>query len=84
MDADGQYLEAAARCHKGGRSAEMKARLLPLVFPSKGIDNSNWAIIYMQLRQDSNLVLAQGEYGPMLPAPLKEEATEWAQRVRPS
>ena len=80
LDGDTQFLEAYTRCHKGGRSAEMKSRLLPLVAPARGVDSTNWAVIYMQLRKLANLELAPGAYGPMLPAPADEAATSWTSR----
>ena len=76
IDPDGLYLEAFTRSHKGGRSTEMKARLLPLVAHAEGVDTLNWALVYMQLREQAGLIHLEGSYGPMLPAPLNESAIQ--------
>lgn len=81
IDSDCQYLECSTRYHKGGRSAEMKSRLLPIVAPAKGIDHNNWAVQYLQVRKLAGLELAPDEHGPLLPAPLNEQATCWASRA---
>eukprot|EP00435_Cladocopium_sp_Y103_P063818 s464_g25.t1 len=80
LDSDSQYLEVSTRWHKGGRSAEMKARLLPIVAPARGVDQSNWAALYLSLRDRAGLALTAGEHGPMLFAPLNEAATLWSAR----
>ena len=72
LDADHQYLECSTRHHKGGRSAEMKSRLLPIAAPSKGVDHTNWGVIYLELRSMAGLVLEPGQHGPLLPAPLND------------
>ena len=46
MDAEEHFLEVATKAHKGARSAEMKAKLLPIVAPAFGVDNKNWAVAY--------------------------------------
>ena len=81
IDSDCQYLECSTRYHKGGRSAEMKSRLLPIVAPAKGVDHSNWAVQYLQVRKLAGLELMPDQHGPMLPAPLNEQATCWAARA---
>eukprot|EP00435_Cladocopium_sp_Y103_P065102 s975_g27.t1 len=81
MDADAQFLEVSTRWHKGGRSAEMKARLLPIVAPARGIDQTNWAQIYLQLRERAGLVLQKGEHGPMMRAPQDEGTQTWSARA---
>eukprot|EP00435_Cladocopium_sp_Y103_P071432 s702_g37.t1 len=80
LDSDACYLEVSTRCHKGGRSAEMKARLLPIASPAKGVDPSNWAAQYMSLRDRAGLIFLDEEPGPMMPAPMNEEASCWATR----
>ena len=70
------------RARKGGRSAEMKSiRLLPIAAPSKGVDHNNWGAQYLQVRKLAGLELVAGQHGPMLPAPLNEQATIWSSRV---
>eukprot|EP00435_Cladocopium_sp_Y103_P038505 s526_g10.t1 len=80
IDSDTQYLEVATRWHKGGRSAEMKARLLPIVAPARGVDQSNWAVEYLALRKRAGLELPLEEHGPMMRAPLNDAATQWSSR----
>eukprot|EP00435_Cladocopium_sp_Y103_P065902 s490_g28.t1 len=80
IDSDAQYLEVATRWHKGGRSAEMKARLLPIVAPARGVDQSNWAVEYLALRKRAGLELPLEEHGPMMRAPLNDAATQWSSR----
>eukprot|EP00435_Cladocopium_sp_Y103_P058675 s1435_g20.t1 len=80
LDSDAQYLEVSTRWHKGGRSAEMKSRLLPIVAPARGVDMSNWASVYLTLRKRAGLVLPLEEHGPMMCAPLDEAALQWSTR----
>lgn len=81
MDPDCQYVECSTRHHKGGRSAEMKSKLLPIAAPSKGVDHNNWGVQYMQVRKLAGLELVAGQHGPMLPAPLNEQASVWSARA---
>ena len=80
MDTDCHFLECSTRYHKGGRSAEMKSRLLLIASPAKGGDHSNWGVQYLQVRKMAGLELLEGQ-GPMLPAPLNEQATQWSSRA---
>eukprot|EP00435_Cladocopium_sp_Y103_P070349 s60_g35.t1 len=81
LDADAQYFEVSTRWHKGGRSAEIKSRLLPIVAPARGVDQSNWASMYLSLRKRAGLEIQPGEHGPMLLAPQNEAATSWSSRA---
>ena len=47
----------------------------------KGVDHSNWAVQYLQVRKLAGLELMPDQHGPMLPAPLNEQATCWAARA---
>lgn len=81
MDLEGKYIELSARCHKGARSSEMKARLLPVVAPCLGIVNHNWASVYLNLRKQAQLFMPGDEPGTMMRVPLNDEASKWF--VRP-
>ena len=81
IDEDCKSFELSTRAHKGARSAEMKARLLPIVCPCKGINDQNWACLYMELRERVGLELPLDGYGPMLPAPANDFATSWYKRA---
>lgn len=50
LDDAGAYLEAKVHCHKGARSADTKSRLLPVVAVAVGVDGSEWAKQYLDLR----------------------------------
>lgn len=80
MDEEKRYLKVATRAHKGARSAEMKSRLLPIVCPCQGINDQNWASLYLSLRQQAELWLPEQGYRPMMPAPANEAATQWFKR----
>ena len=81
IDEEKRYLEVSTRAHKGARSAEMKSRLLPIVCPCQGISDQNWAVIYLNLRDQANLQLPEHGYGPMMPAPANDSATVWCKRA---
>ena len=81
IDEEKRYLEVSTRAHKGARSAEMKPRLLPIVCPCQGISDQNWAVIYLNLRDQANLQLPEHGYGPMMPAPANDSATVWCKRA---
>ena len=66
MDEERHFMEVTTRTHKGAKSAELKARLLPIVAPSIGVTPHNWAFEYMELRRMANMSDPGEEYEPML------------------
>ena len=81
MDPEAHYLEVATRCHKSARGAEQKSRLLPIVCPCLGVDNTNWAQTYFKVRQLANLSLPMDGAGPMMCCPTNATATTWTSRA---
>ena len=79
LDAEGAFFEVESRWHKNARSADIRAKLLPIVAPAVGIDGKCWAATYLQLRDKAGLALPQAEASPMLPAPLLEDS-QWSRR----
>ena len=80
-DSCGMYLELETRSHKGAKTAELKAKLLPIVAPTHGVVDGNWVSTYMQLRATCNMDPRDGEFGPMLPAPADTNASSWMNRA---
>eukprot|EP00438_Fugacium_kawagutii_P008124 Skav207779 [mRNA] locus=scaffold5169:4757:8879:- [translate_table: standard] len=80
IDPEGRYLELEATSHKGSRSAEMKARLLPLVSPCKGVTDESWVDSYMTVRERCGLDPPGIDPGPMMRAPLDSSGTSWGKR----
>ena len=80
LDSDGMFLEAEAKLHKGSRSADTRARLLPIVAPAHGINEGNWAKTYLRIRKMACLPNPEEDAAPMLPAPTKTGETEWSER----
>ena len=68
-DSFGCYFELETTSHKGAKTAELKARLLPIVCPTRGVVIVNWVNIYLELRNEANLPLLKGDFGPMMPVP---------------
>ena len=81
IDEEQKYFELSTKSHKGARSSELKSRLLPIVAPCQGINDQNWAVMYIALRERAGLVLpGADEYKPMMPAPANDGATIWYKR----
>ena len=82
VDEEQKYFELSTKAHKGSRSSELKSRLLPIVAPCQGINDQNWAALYVSLREKANLTLpGADEYKPMMPAPANDGATVWYKRA---
>lgn len=80
MDSDGVYLELETQVHKGAKATDMKAKLLPLVAPCVGVVSSNWAKVYVQLRESAGLVGPGKEPTHMMPAPDGDTGDKWLDR----
>lgn len=80
LDDEGGYFEVEASIHKGSRLAETKSMLLPVVAAARGVDNSEWAAMYLKLREQALLPCPQEEPMPMLPAPSRKGAAGWSTR----
>eukprot|EP00435_Cladocopium_sp_Y103_P068717 s1151_g32.t1 len=79
LDEEKMYFELYASVHKGARSSEAKAMLLPVVSPAHGIRGGCWVEDYIQLRKEMGLELPGREPRPMLPAP-ERGGTGWQGR----
>ena len=80
LDDEKMYFELEATYHKGARSADSRAKLLPIVAPAIGIWGKNWAELYLQLRAEAGLINPTTEPIPMLPAPAKDCTGSWTDR----
>lgn len=80
MDEDHAFFELNTQQHKGAKSAENKAKLLPIVAPCIGITGSDWVEPYMKLRANAGLALPAEQPLAMLPAPQGSGGTLWRKR----
>ena len=80
VDEDKSYFELGTQHHKGAKSAENKAKLLPIVAPCRGINGRGWVAIYLHLRSSSGLVLPTSLPTAMLPAPMGGGGSHWRER----
>jgi len=55
--------------HKTGRTAMLKARLLPIVIPARGVDGSVWVVDALQALSSVGAMLTAPIDGPLLRAP---------------
>ena len=81
IDPCSRFLELETRSHKGAKTAELKSMLLPLVAPTRGVVNVDWAAQYMEARSAVDLPVPKDDFMPMLPAPLDAESGRWS--IRP-
>ena len=80
VDEDKSYFELGTQHHKGAKSAENKAKLLPIVAPCRGINGRDWVATYLHLRSSSGLVLPTSLPTAMLPAPMGGGGSHWRER----
>ena len=80
LDDEEEFLELESQWHKGAKSADVKAKLLPIVSPARGIDGTNWAAEYIAIRKETGLELPSKQPAPMLPAPKGEVPPCWSSR----
>ena len=80
VDEDQAYFELGTQHHKGAKSAENKAKLLPIASPCKGINGKNWVATYLQLRDVMGLALPTHLPTSMLPAPMGGGGKQWRER----
>ena len=75
------YVELQTKFHKTARRSGQRARLLPIVAPSVGIDGNSWATKMKELREKLGLN-DQGENFPFWPAPLeiRDGNVVWSRR----
>ena len=59
--------------HKTGRTAMLKARLLPIVIPARGVDGSVWVADALQALSSVGALLSTPIDGPLLRAPLDND-----------
>lgn len=62
------FLEINTQVHKTARSAELKAKLLPIVAPSVGVVEDNWIEMFLDVREAVGLPRLGNIDGPLLPA----------------
>lgn len=80
IDAEGIYMELQTQTHKGAKATDMKAKLLPLVAPCMGVTSSNWAQIYVSLRESCDLHGPDSHPTHMMPAPDGDSGNKWLSR----
>ena len=80
MDEDKAFFELSTQQHKGAKSAENKAKLLPIVAPCRGITGKDWVEPYMKLRTSAGLPLPASDPLAMLPAPMGGHGPLWRKR----
>ena len=75
------YVELQTRFHKTARRSGQRAKLLPIVAPSIGIDGKSWASTMRQLRAKLGLN-DNAESFPFWPAPLevRDDVIQWSMR----
>eukprot|EP00435_Cladocopium_sp_Y103_P072579 s1005_g40.t1 len=69
LDEEQMFFELSAAVHKGARSTEAKAMLLPVVAPAHGTRGGCWVSDCLALRKEMGLPLPEATPAPMLPAP---------------
>ena len=65
----GGYILIQTCCHKTGRLAALKSKLLPIVIPARGVDGSLWAEEAMAALLNAGVGLSCPINGPLLHAP---------------
>lgn len=66
---DGGFILIETSVHKCSRSAVQKARLLPILVPTRGVDGSSWGPSAMAVLYDAGANLDGNPDGPLLRAP---------------
>ena len=66
---DGGFMLIQTCCHKTGRMAALKSRLLPIMIPARGVDGSLWAEDAMKALFEAGVDLTAPINGPLLKAP---------------
>ena len=77
VDDHEQFLELETKVHKSARSADAKAKLMPIVAPCVGVVDGTWAKTYLELRKKSGLDMPRSDAMHMLPAPADSSGTFW-------
>lgn len=80
IDSEGIYMELQTQTHKGAKATDMKAKLLPLVAPCMGVTSSNWAQIYVSLRESCGLYGPDNNPTHMMSAPDGDSGDKWLAR----
>eukprot|EP00435_Cladocopium_sp_Y103_P007913 s4683_g2.t1 len=66
------YLEARTGRHKTMKSQMHRHQYLPMVAPARGVDSTNWAVVWLHVR--SQLGIAWPPEGLVMPAPDRQGA----------
>ena len=66
---EGGYMLIQTCCHKTGRMAALKSRLLPIMIPARGVDGTLWAEDAMKALFGAGVDLTAPVNGPLLKAP---------------
>ena len=69
---EGGYMLIQTCCHKTGRMAALKSRLLPIMIPARGVNGTLWAEDAMKALFDAGVDLTAPINGPLLRAPAGE------------
>ncbi|CAK9022962.1 unnamed protein product [Durusdinium trenchii] len=78
--AENGFLEITTRYHKGSKSAQKKATLLPILMDTKGVVEGGWVEMWVKNRKEAGLPVAGLIDGALLPAPAMKEQLHWNQR----
>ena len=65
----GGYILIQTCCHKTGRMAALKSKLLPIMIPARGVDGSLWADEALAALDEAGVSLASPIDGPLVRAP---------------
>ena len=74
------FIEVSTRCHKGARSAQQKAMLLPIVISSEGVTDPPWVQTWIRNRKECMLPTAGLVQGALMPSPAFGDKVGWLSR----
>ena len=70
LDADfndeGGFVVITTSCHKSGRLASLKTRLMPIVIPARGVDGKVWTAAAIEVMRDAGCLLENPIDGPLM------------------
>eukprot|EP00435_Cladocopium_sp_Y103_P049177 s2541_g14.t1 len=71
-DLGGGFMLIQTCCHKTGRMAALKSRLLPIMIPARGVDGTLWVEDAMSALFNAGVDLTAPINGPLLKAPARD------------
>ena len=70
FDDEGGFVVITTSCHKSGRLASLKTRLMPIVIPARGVDGKVWPKVAMDAMRDAGCLQENPIDGPLMCAPM--------------